>query len=155
MQTRDDYRYATNTDVAASTVMQVEVVDCRAFRPEARVANNEAYCRSWRRAVWSAALAKLEANIRHDEAFSLTVVLSGLLDHKHGRGASKANIKAAVTTLTAIDRKAVLTVHDASTFEFEKSSHVKGAHRFSLTKEGEHFRANANAAFRFYVQSAC
>ncbi len=38
-------------DVAASAFMRVEVVDCRAFRPEARVADNEAYCRSWRRAV--------------------------------------------------------------------------------------------------------
>ncbi len=80
--------------------------------------------------------------------------MSGLLDHKHGRGASKANIKAAVTTQTAIDRKAVLTVHDASTFEFEKISYVKGAHRLSSRKEGEHFQGNANAAFRFYVQSA-
>ena len=64
-----------NADAAASTVMQVEAVDCRVSRPKARVAFNEAYCRSWRRAVWSAALAKLEAYIQCDEAFSLTVVM--------------------------------------------------------------------------------
>ena len=80
--------------------------------------------------------------------------MRGLLDHKRGRSASKANIKAAATILTAIDRKAVLTVHDASTFEFEKISYMKGARRFSSIKEGEHFQGNANAAFRFYLQSA-
>ena len=63
-----------NADAAASTVMQVEAIDCRASRPKARGAFNEAYRRSWRRAVWSAASAKLEAHIRCDEAFSLTVV---------------------------------------------------------------------------------
>ena len=45
-------------DVAASTFMQVEVVDCRAFMPEARVASNQACCRSWRRAFFVCSLGK-------------------------------------------------------------------------------------------------
>ena len=110
-----------NADAAASIVMQVEAIDCRTYRPKARGACNEAYRRSWRRAVWSAASAKLEAHLQCEEAFSLTVVMSGLLDHKHGRGVRDANLRAAEATLKDIDRQAVLIVHDPSTFEFVKS----------------------------------
>ena len=143
-----------NADAAASVVMQVETIDCRTYRPTAQGPYNKAYCRSWRRAAWSAASAKLKAHLQCEKVFSLTVVMSGLLDHKHGRSVCDANLRAAGATLKYIDRQAVLVVHDPSTFEFVKSDRGQGAHRFSLLTETEHFQADANAALRSYVQSA-